>query len=299
MDILQDYPQVQFMLALHEGVAVSMADAYARLDPAAGVRRGAHRARPGQRAGHDAQRAHRQDAAGGLRRPVAEQRAAPGAAPVGTAGRHGPADRQVGGAGRARARRAARAAARLQDRRRAAPGPGLPGAADGRAGRRSGDGHRADHLHELARAAGRRGPGGGRRPAGQGASGPCSWSATRSPWPTRRPRSTRVAELLGRADVRVLRLRVQRAGGPPAEPGQRRLRLAEDDSRDAGRLRRAVRRRRAGLPADLPRARSAGARPEHAAGPARLLHATSWARTCDRTSRCWATRRRAWPSWPS
>ncbi len=31
MDILQDYPSVQFVLALHEGVAVSMADAYARL----------------------------------------------------------------------------------------------------------------------------------------------------------------------------------------------------------------------------------------------------------------------------
>ena len=31
MDILQDYPQVKFMLALHEGVAVCMADAYARL----------------------------------------------------------------------------------------------------------------------------------------------------------------------------------------------------------------------------------------------------------------------------
>ena len=31
MDILQDYPQVQFMLALHEGVAMCMADAYARL----------------------------------------------------------------------------------------------------------------------------------------------------------------------------------------------------------------------------------------------------------------------------
>src|SRR2546423_4227704 len=31
MDILQDYPQVQFMLALHEGVAVSMADAFARV----------------------------------------------------------------------------------------------------------------------------------------------------------------------------------------------------------------------------------------------------------------------------
>jgi thiamine pyrophosphate-dependent acetolactate synthase large subunit-like protein len=31
MDVLQDYPQVEFMLALHEGVAVSMADAYARL----------------------------------------------------------------------------------------------------------------------------------------------------------------------------------------------------------------------------------------------------------------------------
>jgi benzoylformate decarboxylase len=31
MDILQDFPSVQFMLALHEGVAVSMADAYARL----------------------------------------------------------------------------------------------------------------------------------------------------------------------------------------------------------------------------------------------------------------------------
>src|SRR5919197_5552700 len=31
MDILQDYPSVQFVLALHEGVAVSMADAYARI----------------------------------------------------------------------------------------------------------------------------------------------------------------------------------------------------------------------------------------------------------------------------
>ena len=31
IDVLQDYPEVQFMLALHEGVAVSMADAYARL----------------------------------------------------------------------------------------------------------------------------------------------------------------------------------------------------------------------------------------------------------------------------
>src|SRR3984893_3342428 len=31
MDLLQDYPQIEFMLALHEGVAISMADAYARL----------------------------------------------------------------------------------------------------------------------------------------------------------------------------------------------------------------------------------------------------------------------------
>jgi benzoylformate decarboxylase len=31
MDILQDYPRVQFMLALHEGVAMSMADTYARI----------------------------------------------------------------------------------------------------------------------------------------------------------------------------------------------------------------------------------------------------------------------------
>ena len=31
MDVLLDYPQLQFMLALHEGVAVCMADAYARL----------------------------------------------------------------------------------------------------------------------------------------------------------------------------------------------------------------------------------------------------------------------------
>src|SRR6195256_1986593 len=31
MDILQDYPQVEFMLALHEGLAVCMADAYARV----------------------------------------------------------------------------------------------------------------------------------------------------------------------------------------------------------------------------------------------------------------------------
>jgi benzoylformate decarboxylase len=31
MDVLQDYPQMQFMLALHEGVAMSMADTYARI----------------------------------------------------------------------------------------------------------------------------------------------------------------------------------------------------------------------------------------------------------------------------
>lgn len=31
MDILQEYPQLQFMLALHEGVAVCMADSYARI----------------------------------------------------------------------------------------------------------------------------------------------------------------------------------------------------------------------------------------------------------------------------
>lgn len=31
MDVLQDYPQLQFILALHEGVAVAAADAYARL----------------------------------------------------------------------------------------------------------------------------------------------------------------------------------------------------------------------------------------------------------------------------
>src|SRR5207248_7308787 len=31
MDILQDYPEVEFMLALHEGVAMSMADTYARI----------------------------------------------------------------------------------------------------------------------------------------------------------------------------------------------------------------------------------------------------------------------------
>jgi benzoylformate decarboxylase len=31
IDLLQEYPQLEFMLALHEGVAVSMADAYARL----------------------------------------------------------------------------------------------------------------------------------------------------------------------------------------------------------------------------------------------------------------------------
>src|SRR5438105_4607390 len=31
MDVLQDYPQLEFMLALHEGVAMSMADTYARI----------------------------------------------------------------------------------------------------------------------------------------------------------------------------------------------------------------------------------------------------------------------------
>src|SRR5215208_5240663 len=31
MDLLQEYPELQFILALHEGVAVPMADAYARL----------------------------------------------------------------------------------------------------------------------------------------------------------------------------------------------------------------------------------------------------------------------------
>ena len=71
-----------------------------------------------------------------------------------------------------------------------------------------------------------------------------------------------------RADLRVLRLRVQRAGLPPAEPGQRRLRHARTARADARRLRRAVRGRRAGVPDDLPEAE------EPPAAPAR-----SWSRS--------------------
>ena len=123
MDILQEYPQVEFMLALHEGVAVCMADAYARLTrrpafvelhiaPGLGNALGMmHNARD------------RQDPDGGLRRPVAEQRAVPGAAPLRPARRDGEADRkwsyQV-----EHAHDVPRVAApRLQDRRRAAAGP--------------------------------------------------------------------------------------------------------------------------------------------------------------------------------
>ena len=45
MDILQDYPQVQFMLALHEGVAVCDGRRVRAADASAGVRRSPHRAR--------------------------------------------------------------------------------------------------------------------------------------------------------------------------------------------------------------------------------------------------------------
>ena len=45
MDILQDYPQVQFMLALHEGVAMSHGRRLRTAHAAASVRRSAHRAR--------------------------------------------------------------------------------------------------------------------------------------------------------------------------------------------------------------------------------------------------------------
>ena len=231
MDILQDYPQVEFMLALHEGVAVSMADAYARLTrrpafvevhiaPGLGNALGMmHNARIGK------------TPHGRLRRAVAEQRPVAGAASVGPAGRHGAADRQVVGAGRARARRAARAAAGLQDRRRAAPGPGLPGAADGRARRR----------RRTSRSRRRPIPTGARDPDAAGlaevadllvrARRPMLMVGDSVALAEAQSEVVRVAELLGAPMFECYASEFNVAGRPPAESGQRRFRLAQIDSR--------------------------------------------------------------------
>ena len=115
MDILQEYPQVEFMLALHEGVAVCMADAYARLTRRRRSSRCTPRPASATRSGMMHNAADRQDADGDLRRAVAGPRRCPGAAPVRAARGHGEARLQVGGAGPPRPRRAAGAAPRVQD----------------------------------------------------------------------------------------------------------------------------------------------------------------------------------------
>ena len=109
----------------------------------------------------------------------------------------------------------------------------------------------------------------------------------------------RVAELLGAPMFECYASEFNVPATPSAEPGQRRFRLAKIDPLDAGRLRRPVRRRRAGVPAHLSRARAAGHWPRTRGSSNSTASPTSWARTSARTSRCWATRSRVWPSWPS
>ena len=75
----------------------------------------------------------------------------------------------------------------------------------------------------------------------------------------------RVAELLGAPMFECYASEFNVPAGHPLNLGSVDFVSPKNDPRDAGRLRRAVRRRRAGLPADLPRARGAGARPEDAA----------------------------------
>ena len=212
MDILQDYPQVEFMLALHEGVAVCMADAYARLTQRPSFVELHIAPGLGNALGHDAQRAHRQDPDGGLRRPVAEQRAAPGAAPLRAAGRHGEADRQVVVSGRARPRRAARACGG----RSRSPPSRLRARSSWRC-RWTSWTHEAEiDIAPTTYINWRTRPDAG-RPAREladllaKAKRPMLMVGdSRQRWPTPRPRSTARGRAARRADLRVLRLRVQR-----------------------------------------------------------------------------------------
>ena len=133
--------------------------------PPAGLRGGPHRAGPRQRARHDLQRGHGQDADGRLRRPLAEPQRAPGTAPQRPPGRHGAPAVQVGSRDSSRPRRAPRAAPRLQDGHGAAVRARLPLAAPRHPGRGGRGGDRPHDLHPLARARGSRCHGGGGAPA--------------------------------------------------------------------------------------------------------------------------------------
>ena len=164
-----------------------------------------------------------------------EPRALPGAAPERSAGGHGAAAVQVGLPGRARPRRAAGRAARLQGRRRAAARPRLPQPADGRAGPGGRDGHPPDRATRSWRTR--------PDPAALAEAAELLLAAAQPDDPGRRPRGAQrraeprlvaLAELLGAADLRELRLRVQRArpatrctsARSPFAGGSRRLEAA-------------------------------------------------------------------------
>ena len=243
MDVLQEYPQIEFMLALHEGVAVGMADAYARAarrpafvevhtGPGLGNALGMiYNATMGKTpmvvyAGHSPSRTR-----------------APGAAPQRAPRRDGAASHEVGRRGPSRPRRATRAAARVQD------GHGAARRARSSCRCRSTCSTRRPRSRSCRR----------RTRTGAAASIPAALAeVARRLLAAERPMvmagdSVAVADAqpeaggggggARRADLRVLRLRVQRVGEASAVPGQRQLREPRARARHARGLRRAPRRR--------------------------------------------------------
>ena len=301
MDVLQDYPQ----RAVHAGAARGRGGLHGRrlraADAAAGVRRAAHRAGAGQRAGHDAQRAHRQDAAGGVRRAVAEPRAAPGAAPVRAAGGDGAADRA---SGRRRSSTRTTSRARCAARSRSPPSrrrgrsfwrcrwtcwTAKPTWTSSR--RRYTNWRARPDAAALAEIAGH---------ACRGRAADADGRRLVSVCQTRRPRRRAWPSCSGAPIFECYASEFNVPDVPPAESGQRRLRLAQGDPRARWRTATCCSwSARRVFQLIFPDAEQAGPGPRTRAGAARLLRARAGQERAARMSRCWAIRKPAWPSWPS
>ena len=134
LNSLLDYPQLQYIVHLHEGVAVGAANFYGQASGKTAFVNLHVAPGPGQRRRHDLRRAQEQHADGRDGGPA-------GHAPPAARSRAGPRSRgdrgaghQMERAGRARRRDGTDPAARLQDRQRGAGRAGVRGAAHQRHG---------------------------------------------------------------------------------------------------------------------------------------------------------------------
>ena len=147
LDSLPAFPQLDYIMTLHEGVAVGAASFYAQASRPRHGGQPPRRARARQRHRLDLWRAEGELARRGYRGPAGHAHAAEKSPARPRPRRHGRARHQVERADRARRRDRADHAPRLQGRHRCAARPGVRVAADRRDG--TGDRDRGEHAGPI------------------------------------------------------------------------------------------------------------------------------------------------------